>query len=291
MTKPILAGLNPRKADHAPVAFGAVTARLTGARLIVASVRSGAPESDVAPVVITLSAGQETPVALEVDPDVRDDCVAAFEQIEAEARAWRLHVDCLRLYGGRAARALHEAAEEHDAGLVVVGSSRERRLGGSTAERLLQGAPCPVAVVPPDWRVDHPIATVGVGYDRGDAALEAVRAAHALARRAHATLRVIAALEDVERAGVESDLRDLGDDVPVEVEVLGEDPADALIDASDEVDVLVCASRRYGPLRAVLLGDVTRRVTAEARCPVIVLPRGVKGALEALVSEAVAAPA
>jgi hypothetical protein len=35
-------------------------------------------------------------------------------------------------------------------------------------------------------------------------------------------------------------------------------------------------------LRAVLLGGVSRRVVAEAHCPVIVLPRGVKAPLEAL---------
>jgi nucleotide-binding universal stress UspA family protein len=48
------------------------------------------------------------------------------------------------------------------------------------------------------------------------------------------------------------------------------------------MDLLVCGSRGYGPLRAVLLGSVSRRITAEARCPVIVIPRGVKGALETL---------
>lgn len=40
------------------------------------------------------------------------------------------------------------------------------------------------------------------------------------------------------------------------------------------LDLLVCGARGYGPLRAVLLGGVSRRVAVEARCPVIVLPRG-----------------
>jgi hypothetical protein len=39
-------------------------------------------------------------------------------------------------------------------------------------------------------------------------------------------------------------------------------------------------------MRAVLLGGVTRRVVDEARCPVIVLPRGVKSSLEALLADA-----
>jgi nucleotide-binding universal stress UspA family protein len=71
------------------------------------------------------------------------------------------------------------------------------------------------------------------------------------------------------------------------------DPADVLVDLSQRIDLLVCGSRGYGPLRGVLLGSVTRRVIAEAHCPVIVLPRGVKAALEALLETApgAAAPA
>jgi nucleotide-binding universal stress UspA family protein len=48
------------------------------------------------------------------------------------------------------------------------------------------------------------------------------------------------------------------------------------------VDLLICGSRGYGPARSVLLGGVTRRVTAEAHCPVIVLPRGTEAGLQAL---------
>jgi nucleotide-binding universal stress UspA family protein len=42
---------------------------------------------------------------------------------------------------------------------------------------------------------------------------------------------------------------------------------------------------------AVLLGGVTRRLTAEAHCPVIVLPRGVTSSLEALSATAPGAAA
>jgi nucleotide-binding universal stress UspA family protein len=81
--------------------------------------------------------------------------------------------------------------------------------------------------------------------------------------------------------------------VPVEIEALVGDPADTLVDVSQHLDVLVCGSRGYRPARAGLLGSVSRRVISEAHCPVIVLPRGVKASLEALVAEApgAAAPA
>lgn len=54
------------------------------------------------------------------------------------------------------AQALQEIAEHEEVAIVVIGSSRTGRLGrvlpGSTAERLLQGAPCPVAIVPLGYR-------------------------------------------------------------------------------------------------------------------------------------------
>jgi hypothetical protein len=60
---------------------------------------------------------------------------------------------------------------------------------------------------------------------------------------------------------------------------------------TDNLDLLVCGSRGYGPLRAVLLGSVSRVVTSAAACPVIVLPRGVRASLEALLAEAPGAAA
>ena len=71
----------------------------------------------------------------------------------------------------------------------------------------------------------------------------------------------------------------------VEADVSVGDPADFLIAASEFLDLLVCGSRGYGPTRAVLLGGVSRRVTSEAQCPVIVLARGAEDSLEALVDE------
>ena len=54
------------------------------------------------------------------------------------------------------AQGLHELAEAEAADLIVVGSTHTGRLGrvrpGSTGERLLQGAPCAVAVAPHGFR-------------------------------------------------------------------------------------------------------------------------------------------
>jgi hypothetical protein len=67
------------------------------------------------------------------------------------------------------------------------------------------------------------------------------------------------------------------------------DPVAVLVEMSADLDVLVCGSRGYGPLRAALLGSVSRRVAGAAQCPVIVVPRGVRTPLESLVAEAAAA--
>ena len=44
--------------------------------------------------------------------------------------------------------------------------------------------------------------------------------------------------------------------------------------SEDEIDVLFCGSRGYGPVRRVLLGGVSSRLVRHARTPLIVVPRG-----------------
>jgi nucleotide-binding universal stress UspA family protein len=51
------------------------------------------------------------------------------------------------------------------------------------------------------------------------------------------------------------------------------DPMIALAAASRNLDLLIVGSRSYGPLGAVLLGAVTRRLASAAECPFMVVPR------------------
>ena len=301
MSKPIIVGYDPATSDRAPMNFGVAAARFTGAPLIVAS--AAAAGADDRP-----GAGQHDE---ELVVDASDALDAARRELEPEGIA----VECRELATTSAARALHELSEAEDAGLLVVGSTRRGAVGrvlpGSTAERLMHGAPCPIAIVPPGWEAGAGLNTIGVAYVDSDEGQEALVGAHSLARRAGATLRVLTAVKaglamygetearKAEQRGrdfdeVEGELRvraedalrratdALGGDVAVETDAFVEDPADVLIRVSENVDLLVCGSRGYGPLRAVLLGGVSRRLTAEARCPVIVLPRGVKASLDAL---------
>jgi nucleotide-binding universal stress UspA family protein len=318
MAQPIVVGYDPETSDRAPVRFGAFLARCTGAPLIVACVESG-------PRPLVLSAGQSLTYALgHVDEGLPADCSQALRGVESELEHEGVAVEVRKLLGTSAARALHEAAEAERAGLLVVGSTDRgpvgRVLPGSTAERLVHGAPCPLAVVPQGWDAGEVIEAIGVGFVDSEEGREALRGAYALARRAGATLRVLTVvkprltmlaetepprfmregrdIEDVEgqhlleaREAARRAVAELADGVPVEVEALVDDPADALIAVSRHLDLLVCGSRGYGPMRAVLLGGVSRRVANEAHCPVIVLPRGVEATLEALLAEAPGAAA
>jgi nucleotide-binding universal stress UspA family protein len=95
------------------------------------------------------------------------------------------------------------------------------------------------------------------------------------------------ALQRIEAAGaLDQAIAELAADVDVEPDVLFQDPADGLEAASKRVDLLVMGSRAYGPARAVMLGGVSRRVTARAASPVLVLPRGADVNIEALVAGA-----
>ena len=69
-------------------------------------------------------------------------------------------------------------------------------------------------------------------------------------------------------------MAELASDLDVDIDVLAQDPGDALIAASRHVDLLVMGSRARGPRRSVALGSVSRAVAGGAACPVLILPKG-----------------
>jgi nucleotide-binding universal stress UspA family protein len=218
------------------------------------------------------------------------------------------------------AHALHDLAKDEQAVIVVVGSTHSGRAGrvlpGATAERLLHGAPCAVAVVPDGYRtLAHPaIRRIGAAYDGSKEAEAAVRSAAEIALALDAELQVIGVVaaelygapaimggpstivlrEDIERAvqdGLDAAVAALPAGVRATSVRLEGDPADRLTEHSAQLDLLVMGSRGYGPLHAVLVGGVSGRVTRIARCPVIVVPRGVAAPLGELFGTAATASA
>jgi nucleotide-binding universal stress UspA family protein len=287
MPAPILAAYDPFRDDRAPVELA-----------LAATGMSGAPVTAVSVVPARPIAGD---VGEARTPDDATIAGQALDRLRAE-----LPVETRLAYDFSVPRALHTAAEQLGAGLLVVGSTARGPLGrvlpGSTAERLLHGASCPVALAPSGYRRSA-LGTIAVGFVDTPEGQAALGAAHALAARAGARLRAIAVLgadagletgrhspwhglegrdRQAAEQALERALAALPPGVAVESEIHVDDPADVLVRISEHVDALVCGSRGYGPLRSVLLGGVSRRVVDGAHCPVLVLSRGVERPLEDL---------
>ena len=209
----------------------------------------------------------------------------------------------LNLTARSVAHGLQEAAEREPAAVVVLASSpggdAGRTFPGATAQRLMHGAPCPVAVAPDGYasRDMSEIQVIGVAVDVDPESWEAVHHAIELARGFDAHVRVMTAVdpvaeasalavpelvEDVREATIargEEFLRDvraqMPGDVVVETELCEGPQGAAVVAACDEdVDLLVCGSRSYGPNHVVLLGTTTSYLVAHSSCPVLVMPRG-----------------
>jgi nucleotide-binding universal stress UspA family protein len=211
------------------------------------------------------------------------------------------------------ARALERVADEEAAALIVVGPSHLGHIGrlhpGSTADRLLGGAPCPVALAPKGYRV-HPAARIErvvVGYDGLPESAQALAAAAQIARATGAALRVVRAFAeeeafppvlgvpgfarvlpaavDAEREQLERAVAELPVDAHAMAAFVEGDPVAVLTRESETADVLVVGSRGHGPLGAVLTGSVSSRLARTAACPLLIVPRGAEEPLMGLFDE------
>ena len=240
----------------------------------------------------------------EVEELVAEHAKAKHAQVRALAGEMGVSEVHLRQATSPAA-GLHDQVGESNAALVVVGSSSRSGLGrvlpGGTAERLLSGAPVPVAVAPNGYagrEAGH--AVIGVGFDQSPESRQAVGWAAALASRIDASLQLLAvhaplAFGKVSTGGVygtqtvnqalakerqvegEQLAEALSADVPAESHLLRGDPAKLLAEHSQQLGLLVLGSRGYGPIKSVLLGSVSSYVLRNAHCPVLVVPRGAGG--------------
>ncbi len=198
------------------------------------------------------------------------------------------------LRDGGAVGGLKDLAAGEQADFIVIGSTHRGQLGrvvpGSVGERLLSGAPCPVAVAPRGYaNTDHfGLGLIGAAFDGSPESDIALQYAFALAKRLDSMLRIVTIVPAIEPEADSSlrtvmqdhgrDVRDAAlDELPpwVEVESALEegDPARALARHGVDLDLLVVGSRGYGPLRRTLLGGVSADVMRTAPCPVIAVPR------------------
>jgi len=291
MSKPIIAAIDPRRDDIAPAALGVLLARLTGARLVLA-----------ASYPFDLSVDNLHP---EYVRTLRLETEQALGRVAAVVRDAGVPVTTTAVAAdGSPARAFHELAEDADAKLLVIGSSARGPIGrvlpGAVTDRLLHGAPCPVAVAPVGFSFEDAAAgpgLIGVAFTDTPDGHAALAMARALAGPARARVRVLTVappldllvtgsltdslLEDVRRARHEAaaavvrvGTEALPGNRTADGQILSGRPADALAVASEDLGLLVCGSRGYGPLRTLLLGGTSHALVRKAACPVLVVPPG-----------------
>jgi len=283
----IVAGHNGTDSGDDAAALAAQIARAAGEPLIVVTVYP-----------------QENPIGPgRVDAEWVGYMREQAEEASASARRFLGEQAEFRVVGSHsAAHGLDDVAEAEQASMIVVGSSprgaRRRISPGSTGERLLHGAICPVAVAPRGYH-ERPVETgvrrIGVAFVDTPEAFEALQVAAALVKLTGASLTLytvvaprsevfapfsgraseetfLAAVREQARAGLDKALASL----PFEAadELLEGDVVEELAALDEhECDLLVCGSRGYGPVRRVLLGGVSRRLIRRAACPLVVVPR------------------
>ena len=276
--------------DHGADALrlGRVLARLTDADVVVACAY---PEE---PLGERVTGGE---ISRELREDAEARLARARELMSADGA-----VELRALAGPSPSEVLHRLAEQLDAEAIVLGTTHHGtalgRLAGSTPEHVLDHAPCPVAVAPEGFAQRGAAAPhrIVVALDDSAEAQRALEAAVRLARGSGARVRLVTAIgsgaiamtspldatsydqfaalaREQARSRLEQAAARLSD-VEVEIDVLEGEPADALVRAAREDDLLVAGSRGGGPLRRVLLGSVSRQLLRSAVCPVLIVPRG-----------------
>jgi nucleotide-binding universal stress UspA family protein len=288
MASRVVIGYDGSEASEDAVAFGLTWCRSTGDVPVVATVY---PEEH------PLGAGH---VDAEWATYVREQAESIQDKARAAVGDGALYRN---LASTSAAHGLADLAEDVEAAVVIVGTTQEtgltRALLGSSTERLLHGATAPVTVVPSGWRqsaLDR-ISSIGVAYVDTRDGREALRMAVRVAQRIPARLTLYSvlgqsserfsylvgrtdeqAVVDKARDSFGKALEFAAAGVPPELE-----PRTVLLEGAvveslaglgpDDVDMLVCGSRGYGPARRVLLGGVSSRLIRRARLPVAVVPR------------------
>ena len=269
MARPIVVGMHPTREERGPVELAVMMSCLTEAPLeIVGTFWFDATPARTAPRDFEAKSLSGIQAALEDNVDTSGACNA----VKVTARP------------GSPAHVIHETAERVGAGLIVVGSTHRGPVGrvtlGTTTDRVLNGAPCPVAVAPRGFD-DHGqgMTRVGVAFVDTPEGRAALRAGATIARRAGASLTAYTAVDSEAKGGqavvaLDRAVAEYRDEVDVEGRVLATRGMEALIEESSGLDLLVTGSRGHGPLKATMLGGVSRRLAREARCPLIVVPRG-----------------
>ncbi len=290
----IVAATDFSETAAAALDWAAEVARPHGARVeLVHALTLPAPPTDLIPP----GPGFEE----EVERGARE----RLEVAAAELRERGLEV-AARLQSGLPSQTLLDLAEESAADLIVLGTrgltGLRHLLLGSTSQRVIQRARCPVLTVHPEDRGRHrPLATVLLPTDFSEDARRAGRAALRLLAPLGPPARLVllhvfnlpieytaygpipTSLHYLRDTGAEAESR-LAEEAErlraegLQVETVARegDPAEVIADEARHcaADLLALGTHGRSGLAHLLLGSTAERVVQHAPCPVLTLRRG-----------------
>jgi nucleotide-binding universal stress UspA family protein len=285
-TKPVTVGIDGTPAGQRGVRYAALEARRLGVPLSIVHVTPGYSRGRGVPVVPVVSADKLHSYGTELLELARKNAQATVSDLE-------VHTSLTQ--GGTTVHCLAHGSE--DASMLVLGAERRSFAGrvwtGDVVAGVASRAACPVVVVPPEWEPDHVHGRVVVGIKDAGRAAELVATGMEQAHRLGTELVIIHAwklasgYDDIvanrvsseEYGGQQTALieplvharRAEHPHVDVRIEVLHAQPADALVRASADADLLLISRPQRGG-RVHHLGGTGRAVLQEARCPVEVHP-------------------
>jgi nucleotide-binding universal stress UspA family protein len=231
---------------------------------------------------------------------------ASSQLVDLKGRAERRGIAVTtRVATGIPSEEVITAAQAEDSDLIVVGTKGktglEHVLLGSTAERVIRGAPCPVLTVrmePADIEeesvLSRPVSLerILVPVDFSDCSLDALEYAAMVAQQASASLMLLHVLEPVSygldfafsHVAAREHVREIWTKrleeltaalkvahVPVESQLRGGFPSDSILDSARTLpcDLIVMGTHGRRGFSHALSGSVAEAVLRKARCPVI----------------------
>ena len=231
---------------------------------------------------------------------------ASAQLVDLKGRAERRGIAVMtRMATGIPSEEVIAAARAEDSDLIVIGTRGKTGLAhvllGSTAERVIRGAPCPVMTVrtePSDAEGDgalsRPVALerILVPVDFSECSLDALEYAVVVAQQAKASIMLLHVLEppsygldftfshsrtrEQEREIWTKRLEGLissheHSHVPMESQLRGGLPSDSILDSAQTLrcNLIVLGTHGRRGISHVISGSVAEAVLRKARCPVI----------------------
>ncbi len=278
MTHTITVGVDGEAAHRGAVDWSAARVAESGAQLVLVTVIERPWGDGEHPARQLVSAAEALLAAERVNAERTTDTVTT------------------RIAHGGVAQELVRASG--DAELLVVGSrtgvERGRAFAGSLGVRVAAAAPCPVAVIPHDWRPAGSGVVVGVDGELPSEVAVAFAADEAARLRERLHIVCVGYTANPLLAGFVPE-RSLGDhrqrivdaaarrardqhsDVDVTTEVIEAAPARGLVDAARGARMLVLGTHGRHGVRRLMLGSVSHDVLLNLQTPIVIAKRRPEG--------------